>query len=119
VTDSVLTPVRGNVRIKGTFREPRDGYKHLGTDFGPQTPGVPGDPVQASVTGMLVYKGSAPGFGKVAVIERDNGDGTYLYFIDAHLAKYNDRLDGRDCVWRFFRIDSSGKSPAYIHHRRI
>jgi len=53
---------------------------------------VPGDPIYSSVAGALVYRGSSPTYGKFVVVERDNGDGTYSYFLNAHLKDYADDL---------------------------
>jgi murein DD-endopeptidase MepM/ murein hydrolase activator NlpD len=90
MTDSVFPAVRGTIRITSPFLEPRRNYRHLGTDFGAQTPGVPGDQTVAAVTGLLVHQYHSDTYGNAAVIERDNGDGTYSYFLSAHLAKYAD-----------------------------
>jgi murein DD-endopeptidase MepM/ murein hydrolase activator NlpD len=86
--DIVNLPVRGNrLGFTGRFGEPRPGgRRHLGTDFGAQTPGVAGDDIVAATPGRLVYQGPAGNYGNVAVVERDNGDGTHSYFLDAHLA---------------------------------
>jgi hypothetical protein len=40
MSDVIRPPVEGNVRIRGPFGEDRGTYKHQGTDFGAQTPGV-------------------------------------------------------------------------------
>lgn len=85
--DTINPPVRGDrIGIKGPFLEPRKDYRHLGTDFGPQTPGVPGDDIVASTPGKLVHRYKSLSYGNVAVVERDNGDGTYSYFVYAHMA---------------------------------
>jgi hypothetical protein len=86
VTDNILPPVRGNIRFIDPFFKPRGDHKHFGTDFGPQTRDVPGDDVAASTSGNLVYRYKSPTYGNAAVVERDNGDGTYSYFLYAHLA---------------------------------
>src|SRR5579872_1615706 len=89
VTDDVVNlPVRGNrLGFTGLFGEPRGDRRHLGTDFGAQTPGVAGDDIVAATPGKLVYQGPAGKYGNIAVVERDNGDGTHSYFLDAHLAE--------------------------------
>jgi len=85
--DIINPPVRGDrISSKGPFGQPRGGRRHLGTDFGPQTPGVPGDNVVAAIPGKLVHRYWSPSYGNVAVLERSNGDGTYSYFVYAHMA---------------------------------
>jgi hypothetical protein len=86
VTDNLLPPVRGDVRFTDPFFGPRGDHKHLGTDFGPQTRHVPGDDVVASASGRIVYRYKSSTYGNAAIVERDNGDGTYSYFLYAHLA---------------------------------
>src|SRR5215813_8573443 len=87
MTDVVRPPVRGDIRITGPFLEPRsEGTFHHGTDFGPQTQGVAGDEIVAPVDGALVHQYRSPSYGNTSVIERNNGDGTYSYFVVAHQA---------------------------------
>lgn len=92
MTDVVGPPVRGNIRFRGPFLEPRgNGIFHYGTDFGPQKPGVAGDEIVAPVDGTLVHQYRSPSFGNTSVIERSNGDGTYSYFVVAHQSGYADK----------------------------
>lgn len=102
MTDNVSPPVRGRIRFTSPFDEPRGNYNHLGTDFGAQTPGVPGDNVFPSTSGRLVYRNKSPTYGNAAIVERDNGDGTYSYFLYAHLADHpelpSDKLKGLPVV---------------------
>jgi hypothetical protein len=92
MTDVVRPPVRGNIRFTGPFLEPRGkGILHYGTDFGPQNPGVAGDEIAAPVDGTLVHQYRSPSFGNTSVIERNNGDGTYSYFVAAHQSGYADK----------------------------
>jgi hypothetical protein len=58
-----------------------------------KTPGVPGDDVLASTSGTLVSEFNVPTYGNAAVIERDNGDGTYSYFLYGHLAGYAKKFE--------------------------
>ena len=74
------------MRFTDPFFKPRGDHKHLGTDFGPQTRDVPGDDVVASTSGKLVYRYKSSTYGYAAVVERDNGDGSYSYFLYSHLA---------------------------------
>jgi murein DD-endopeptidase MepM/ murein hydrolase activator NlpD len=92
MTDVVGPPVRGNIRFNHPFLEPRaKGTFHYGTDFGPQKPGMAGDEIVAPVDGTLVHQYRSPSFGNTSVIERNNGDGTYSYFVVAHQAGYADK----------------------------
>jgi len=91
MTDVVRSPVRGNIRFTARFLEPRGkGILHFGTDFGPQNPGVAGDEIVAPVDGTLVHQYSSLSYGNTSVIERNNGDGTYSYFVIAHQSGYGD-----------------------------
>jgi hypothetical protein len=100
MTDNLIPPVRGNIRFTSPFLARRRTYSHLGTDFGPQKPGVPGDPIVAAVGGTLVHPLDIPTYGHAAVIERGNGNGTYSYFHNAHLV-----LPNRHRIWN--RADQS------------
>ncbi|WP_426422611.1 AIDA repeat-containing protein [Bradyrhizobium genosp. A] len=90
MSDVILPPVAGNFRITSPFGADRGSYQHLGTDFGAQTPGVAGDPIVASVDGTMVYQYRSSTYGNASVIERDNGDGTYSYFLNAHQSGFAD-----------------------------
>ena len=89
MTDTLFPPVRGDIRFTSPFGKPRGNYKHLGTDIGAQKPGVAGDPIFAAAAGTLVLQYTSPTYGLTAIIERDNGDGTYSYFLYAHLKNYH------------------------------
>jgi hypothetical protein len=80
----VRPPVEGDIRITSAAGKQRGTYIHHGTDFGPQTPGVAGDPLVAATRGVLVHQYTSSTFGWTSVLERDNGDGTYSYFVYAH-----------------------------------
>ena len=92
MTDVVRPPVRGNIRLNHPFLEPRErGTFHYGTDFGPHAVDVAGDEIVAPVDGTLVHQYRSPSFGNTSVIERNNGDGTYSYFVVAHQSGYADK----------------------------
>lgn len=89
----VRPPVEGDIRITSAAGKQRGTYVHLGTDFGPQTPGIAGDPLYAVTDGVLVHQYKSPTFGRTSVLERDNGDGTFSYFVYAHQGRYADDME--------------------------
>ena len=133
MTDKIFPPVRDKIRFTSPFLEPRGNYKHLGTDFGPQTPGVPGDTVVASTSGTLVHQYTSPTYGKAAVVERDNGDGTYSYFLYGHLKHYDPKftlnsreptkpVNAGDQIGQMGNTGSSArgeKNPVHTHFEQI
>ena len=130
MTDAILPPVRRDVRFTDAFLAPRGKYDHLGTDFGPSTRGVPGDPIHSSVAGTLVYRGKSPTYGNFVVVERDNADGTFSYFLNAHLeddsklsskepiriVKIGDEVTADDIIGRMGQTGKSAKSKPILVH---
>jgi murein DD-endopeptidase MepM/ murein hydrolase activator NlpD len=92
MTDIILSPVVNTFRITDGFGANRGSYAHLGTDFGAVTPGVAGDPLVAVADGTLDYQYRSGSFGLTSVLEIDNGDGSYSYFIYAHQSGYAVKL---------------------------
>ncbi len=72
-TEAYHAPLDGELRITGTFGEPRDGHLHTGLDL--STGGETGWPVRALAAGWVVrLRAGATGYGRALYLETDAGE---------------------------------------------
>lgn len=79
-----LTSPTGNGRQTSEFgmrdlHGDGDVRRHTGSDFGPNTPGVAGDPIYASTSGTVIRAGPANGYGNYVVIQYPDGSISTAY----------------------------------------
>jgi len=81
-------PLDGEIRITGTFGEPRAGHLHTGLDL--STGGAVGLPVRAALSGSVVrLRAGARGYGRALYLEGETGD----LVVYGHLSRFAPRLE--------------------------